>query len=51
MSTNRIEELEREIAELKQRIPPHSVKPSMLLELEELEAELEKEKGNANKGG
>lgn len=39
MSTDRIEELEREIADLKQRLPP-----AMLWKLEELEEELEKAK-------
>jgi hypothetical protein len=44
MSTDRIKELEREIAELKKRLPPHSVPPTMLWKLEELEEELEKAK-------
>ncbi len=34
------EDVEREIAELKKRWPPHSVKPAMMARLEELEAEL-----------
>ena len=38
----RMEELERQIKDLKGRIPAHSVKPTMLQELEELEEELEK---------
>ena len=42
MSTQSIRELERKIVEIKHRIPPHSVPPSMLQELEELEEELEK---------
>ena len=42
MSTERVIELERKIAELKRRIPPHSIPPAMLQELEELEEELEK---------
>ncbi|HDN80716.1 MAG: histidine kinase [Chloroflexi bacterium] len=37
----RIRELERRIADLKARWPKHSVPPSMALELEELEDELE----------
>ncbi len=37
---DRIEELEERIAELKARLPRHSVPPSMLMELEELEDEL-----------
>jgi len=36
VSIDRIEELERRIAEIKQRIPPHSVKLQMLEELEEI---------------
>lgn len=36
----RIEELEQRIAELEARMPKHSVPPSMLIELEELEEEL-----------
>ena len=38
----RIRELERQIADLKGRMPAHSVKPAMLQQLEELEEELEK---------
>lgn len=37
----RITELEREIRELEASLPAHSVPPSMLIRLEELEAELE----------
>jgi hypothetical protein len=36
----RIAELERRIADLKARLPKHSVPPAMLLELESLEEEL-----------
>ena len=39
----RIAELERRIADLKARLPKHSVPPSMFIELEELEEELEEE--------
>jgi len=35
-------ELERKIAEIRQRIPPHSVPPAMLEELDELEERLER---------
>jgi hypothetical protein len=42
MSTQSVRELESKIAELKRRIPPHSIPPAMLQELEELEEELEK---------
>ena len=41
MERERIEEIEREIAELKARWPAHSVKPSMWQRLEELEEALE----------
>jgi hypothetical protein len=44
MSTDRIEEIEEKIADLKARWPAHSVPPSMWQELEELEEELEKAK-------
>ncbi len=42
MNVDKIEELRRRIADLKQRLPAHSVKPAMLLELEDLEEELER---------
>jgi hypothetical protein len=38
----RIQELEREIADLKARWPKHSVPPAMLMRLEELEEELDR---------
>lgn len=37
-----IERLEAEIEELKQRLPRHSVRPAMLMELEDLEEKLNK---------
>ncbi len=37
-----IEELERRIADLKARLPKHSIPPAMLIELEDLEEALEK---------
>lgn len=40
-----IRRLEEQIADLKARLPAHSVKPAMLLELEELEEALERLKG------
>jgi hypothetical protein len=40
-SVSRIEELERRIADLKARLPRHSVPASMLVELDDLEEELE----------
>ncbi len=42
MNTQRVRELESKIAELRRRIPPHSIPPAMLQELEELEEELER---------
>jgi hypothetical protein len=42
-SSQRIEELESQIAELKRRWPAHSVPPTMFQQLEELEEELERE--------
>jgi len=42
MNEQRIEELEKRIDELRARIPPHSVPPRMLEELEDLEEELER---------
>ena len=43
MNSERIEELERQIAELKRQWPAHSVSPTMLQRLDELEEELERE--------
>jgi len=45
MSTDEIRDIEERIAELKKRIPPHSVPPAMLQELYELEEQLEKAGG------
>jgi len=42
MRNENIKELEERIAELRRRIPPHSIPPAMLEELEELEELLEK---------
>ena len=42
-TAQRIAELERRIADLKARLPKHSVPPAMFIELEELEEELEEE--------
>ncbi len=40
MNQQRIQELKEEIADLKKRLPAHSIPPAMLIELEELEDEL-----------
>jgi polyhydroxyalkanoate synthesis regulator phasin len=37
----RIDRLERQLAELRARLPKHSVPPAMMVEMEELEEELE----------
>lgn len=37
MSRKNIQELKEKIADLKKRLPAHSIPPSMLIELEELE--------------
>lgn len=44
MDESRIRELEEKIADLTKRIPPHSVPPSMLEDLEDLEDELARAK-------
>jgi|BarGraNGADG00212_1021973.scaffolds.fasta_scaffold90235_1 hypothetical protein len=44
MNRDRLKEIEAEIAELKARLPAHSVPPQMWQQLEELEAELEEAK-------
>jgi hypothetical protein len=41
MAEDRIREIEEKIADLKARWPAHSVPPSMWMQLEELEGELE----------
>ena len=46
---DKIEELTKKIAELKSRIPAHSIKPAMLQELESLEEELEELKRERQK--
>lgn len=40
-SVERIEELEKRIADLQARLPKHSVPTSMLIELDDLEEKLE----------
>jgi len=42
MAKDKIKELEEKINDLKGRLPKHSVRPAMLRELEELEAEFER---------
>ena len=50
MSNERVEELEKQITELKSRWPAHSVPPMMFQRLEELEEELERELKKAAEG-
>ena len=50
MSSERIEQLERQIAELKSRWPAHSVPPTMLQQLDELEEALERERPDKHHG-
>ncbi|TET76788.1 MAG: histidine kinase [Dehalococcoidia bacterium] len=50
MSTQRVRELEKKIAELRRRIPPHSIPPAMLQELDELEEQLDKAKEAEKQG-
>ena len=40
MRAQNVKKLQERIADLKRRIPPHSVPPAMLQELEELEEQL-----------
>lgn len=48
MSSERIKELEKQIAELNSQWPAHSVPPTMLEQLDELEAELKREREKAS---
>ena len=47
MEADRIKEIEGKIEELKARWPAHSPRPSMLMELEELEDELKEARRRA----
>ena len=42
-----IRELEQRIADLKARLPKHSIPPAMIMELEELEEELARARAEA----
>jgi Fe2+ or Zn2+ uptake regulation protein len=46
MNNQRVKELEEKIAEIRRRLPPHSIPPAMLQELLDLEEELEKAKSS-----
>ena len=50
MSSERIEELEKQIAELKRRWPAHSAPPTMFQQLDELEEALERARKKAAEG-
>jgi hypothetical protein len=47
----RISELERRIADLEARLPRHSIPPTMLIRLEELEEALEQARSQAAREG
>ncbi len=47
MDSDKIQILEEKIADLKGRIPAHSVRPAMIMELEDLEEELARAKAKA----
>jgi hypothetical protein len=42
MSAGKVREIEEKIAEIERRMPPHSMPPAMLEELDKLEEQLEK---------
>jgi hypothetical protein len=46
---DQIEELERRLADLKARMPAHSIPPSMMMELDDLEEELAKARARDEK--
>jgi hypothetical protein len=48
MSSERIKELEKQIADLKRQWPAHTVSPAMVQRLDELEEELESEMRKAS---
>ncbi len=48
--TERIAQLEREIEEITARMPKHSVPPSLIIELEDLEDELEELRAQQSRG-
>jgi hypothetical protein len=47
MDSDKIKKLEEKIADLEGRIPAHSVRPAMIMELEDLEEELARAKAEA----
>lgn len=51
MTDARIKEIEQKIEEIKRRIPPHSIPPHMLEELENLEEELHNLKNSTQRTG
>ncbi len=50
MDRNKIRELEEKIAEVKARIPAHSVQPAIIMELEDLEEQLAKAREEMKSG-
>jgi len=51
MNSKRIKDLELKILDLKRQLPAHSIPPTMILELEELEDDLVAERKKLNKKG
>jgi hypothetical protein len=49
-NAERIAQLEKEIEEIKARLPKHSVPPTLIMELEELEDELETLRARESRG-
>lgn len=49
-NAERITQLEQEIEEMKARLPKHSVPPTLIMELEELEDELETLRARGSRG-
>jgi len=50
MHKDEVSELEERIAEMKRRIPPHSVPPAMLQDLEDLEMRLQEARSRQGQG-
>lgn len=48
--TDEIAVLERQLADLKKRLPAHSIPPAMMAELDELEERLERAREQAGQG-
>ncbi len=49
--SERLRELQARLADLKSRMPAHSVRPAMLMEIEDLEEEISQLKADLKKKG